>query len=248
MARTRTRAEMLAQARALSDQANSTNTDSTEVVVWLNQAITGLWDRLVRADAMRHARVCEMTTTSAVREYDFTDAAVFTPTADDFMSLVGVSYLQGPVSKEVPLEPFSIHERGFMDYDNQGPWPGAYARWSVRYQGQDGSDARLVFDRDPEPGPKYRLYYVRAAPELASDISVFDGINGWEDEAVYTVAILLMQREESDPSVLIQEREVIRQRIQAGAAKRKRRSSQVASVFDPTMHSDFNDFSNRRFW
>lgn len=235
MARTRTRAEMVAQALALADAGDSENTDATGRVTFLNQAIAGLWGQLVSADPSRYARRSVLTVASNTLEYDFADAAAFSPAPTDMMSVLGASYVRSSPYREVPLDRFAFAERGVWDErDLAIPNPGQIVRWDVRYQGQDGSDARFVFDRQPEVGATYWVYTIRSAPELEGDGEVFDGINGWEDEAVYTTAILLLQAEESDTSALMMERETIRARIKGLAPKRVAgRSKVVASVWWP---------------
>lgn len=250
MARTRTRATMIAQARALADQDDSDNTDAADAIVWLNQALAELWDLLVKADPRRHARRSDLTVASGVREYDFADAGAFSPTVEDLMSVLGVSYVYRAPLQEIPLDPFAFGERGVdeSELDQYTPYPGAGVRWDIRYQGQTGEDARLIFSRDPEVNALYYVYVVRSCPELDSDLDVFDGVNGWEDFAVYTTAILMLQREESDASVLMAERARIELRIAALAPKRiAGRSKVIATAWSPD-GSHHHHHHRRRFY
>lgn len=231
MARTRTRQEMRDQARVLADAVDSTNTSDSEANTLLNQEIASLWDMLVDAQPTRYSVTTTLTTTSGTLSYDFADGAAFSPTAADFMAILGVDYIQGTTRKS--LDRFDFNDRDTLSRELPfDSYPGSRVRYDVRGQGVDGTDTRLVFDRSPISGPVYEVHYVQAAPELASDVATFDGINGWEDFPVYGLAILMMQREESDPSVLMAKRMEIRERILKLASKRDvGRSSQVASVW-----------------
>lgn len=229
MARTRTAGEMLAQARVLSNTQDSTHVSAAEGLDLVSQACASLWDRLTTVNPMRFARRSTLTTTAGTREYDFA-AASFSPTASDMMAVVGVSYIDG--DDMIPLEPFSFSERG--DAAGWEGTDGASVRWDVWYQHVEGDAARLVFDRDPAVGALYYVHYVRSIPMFALEEDIFDGINGWEDEAIYTVAIQLATAEESDETaaLLRVERQEIRDRIGKLAPRRViGRSKQVASVW-----------------
>jgi 2-hydroxychromene-2-carboxylate isomerase len=220
MARTRTVAQMLARAAVLSGTVDSTHVNATERLDLLNQAITSLWDRLTTVSPTRYMTPTTITAVAGQREYTL-------PT--NFMALVGVSYIQG--NDVVPLAPFSYHERGTgLHATQRGPYPGQFVRFDVLYQGATGTATRLVFDDDPTG--TYRADYVTVAPTLVLTTDTFDGINGWEDEAVYTVAIDLALAEQSDTSELRAEREDIRQRIAKLAPRRViGQPKQVASVW-----------------
>lgn len=236
MPRTRTLAQLRARARVLADAVTSTNTSDAEANVEINEAIAELWDLECKADPKRHMRRVVLTASSGVRSYDFA-AADFSPTAADFYSLVGVKYI-GTDNEEEPLQPFEFHDDGPLERRPQ-QYPhsyGALVRYDVRYSGIAGADVRLVFDADPEPGPRYAVYYTRAAPTLASDLDAFDGVNGWEEWVALRVAIRIRDREETDTSVLQAELARAYQRITTMAPQRDAgRSKQVASVWARSM-------------
>lgn len=56
--------------------------------------------------------------------------------------------------------------------------------------------------------------------EFVVDDDYIDGINGWEEWITLDVAIKCLKKEESDPSLLIQEQQAIEQEIMADAAQR----------------------------
>jgi len=223
---------MREQAYALADASDSENTPVADANVWLDQAIAELWDLLVTTDPQRYMVTTTLTAVDGERRYSFDDASVFSPVASDFMALVGVDFVRE--SERSPLEPFSFHDRGTLDYHQSLPLVrrGTDVRYMVQGQGVDGAQTRLVFDVLPAAGPNYEVHYVQAAPELVDDTATFDGVNGWEDWAIYDVAILIANREETRTDVLERKRAAIQKRIEGMAPRRDvGRSGQVATVW-----------------
>lgn len=210
MARTRTLEAMRDQARALADMTNTNFVTDAEANVLLNQAIAELWSMLTTTSPQRYMTSSVVTMVAGTREYSL---------PDDFMALLGVDWVVG--NDRYPLEPFSLNERGV------GPYAGITSldpctpgcRYDIRYGGLDGSGARLVFDRDP-PAGSVQVLYVQAPQLLEADDDEFDGIAGWEDWAVLDVAIKMLAKEESDPSVYVAQQARLEQRIQGLAPKR----------------------------
>lgn len=66
----------------------------------------------------------------------------------------------------------------------------------------------------------YRIWYIPQASTLTSDSSTLDGINGWEEYVVVDAARKCLDKEETDTSSLIREKEMLRQRITAASARR----------------------------
>jgi hypothetical protein len=213
---------MLARAAVLSGTTDSEHVDAAERLDLLNQAIASLWDRLTTVAPTRYMTTTTIVAVPGQREYAL---------PNDVMAIVGVSYTYG--SDVVPLKPFSYNERGSSSLTYpRGPHPGQHVRFDVHGQGVAGADTRLVFDDDP--AGTYAVDYVPAAPELtaAGPGDTFDGINGWEDEAVYSVAIELALAEQADTSDLRANREEIRTRIAKLAPRRVvGQVKQVASVW-----------------
>ncbi len=69
-------------------------------------------------------------------------------------------------------------------------------------------------------GDIYRLWYNPKMTVMVSDSDSFDGINGWEEYVIIDAAIKMMNKEESDPSALMAEKQSITMRVQAMAADR----------------------------
>lgn len=196
--RARTRADMRGQARQYADAVNSQNTTDAQANLWLDQSIAILWRKLTKADVQRYMLTTTLTTTSSALEYDFADAAAFSPIASDLMALLGVDLMSNDMRQ--PLEPFGFNDRGSYSLP---PIVGSEVdvRYTIRRQGLGGGGARLAFDRRPQ-ARTYEVHYIQAPQTLAADGSTFDGIAGFEEWAILRVAILIKQRAEGDTSDL----------------------------------------------
>jgi hypothetical protein len=210
MARTRTLEAMRDQARALADMTNTTFVTNAELDVLLNQAIAELWSLLTAVVPQRYMLTAAITMVAGTREYAL---------PGDFMALVGVDWVRG--DDRYPLEPFALNDRAVGPYaggTSLDPWTPA-CRYDIRYGGLDGSGERLVFDRDP-PAGSVEVLYVQAPQLLEADDDVFDGVAGWEDWAVLDVAIKMLAKEESDPSMYVAQQARLDQQIKGLAGKR----------------------------
>lgn len=228
MARARTLAAMRIQARSYADAVDSLNTSESEANTWINQSLALLWGKLTNLDATRFMVTTVLTPNGAL-EYDFADAAVFSPTAEDIMSIVGIDRMISDA--RVPLDPFAWNDRGVSNLRSSGYLCQGDVRYAVHRQGIDGTDSRLVFDRVP-PAGTYQVHYIQAPPTLVGDLSTFDGVAGFEEWIVLRVAILMKDREESDPSVLMaMQREVENEIRTLGANRDAGRSHVPARVW-----------------
>lgn len=66
----------------------------------------------------------------------------------------------------------------------------------------------------PPEGQWMRLYYVPAPTILNSDSHIIDGVAGWEELIIVDAAIKMKDKEESDTTVLQQERQILVDRIE----------------------------------
>lgn len=73
--------------------------------------------------------------------------------------------------------------------------------------------ANMEFNPIPTSGT-YELVYIPVPGEMSADEDQIDGVLGWEEYVVIDVAIKLKQKEDSDPALLMAERERLLRRIQ----------------------------------
>ncbi len=77
---------------------------------------------------------------------------------------------------------------------------------------------------EPDATYQYAFMYYPSAPVLVDPADTIDDVNGWTEFIVVDAAMQLLQREESDVSVLMAQKEALRQRIQQAAANRDQAS------------------------
>lgn len=221
---------MRGQARAYADAVQSRNTTDAEANVWLNQWLAQLWGMLTTLDPLRFKVTTTLTTTGAL-EYDFADGTAFDPTAEDFMSIVGVDWMTS--GGRFPLSPYGFNDRAVDSVSSPAVFAALAqnARYAVHGQGIDGDATRLVFDRRPQAGT-YEVHYIQAPQDLAADGDTFDGVAGFEEWAVLNVAILIKDREDSDTTVLERRLARVESNIRTlGAARDSGRAPVPAKVF-----------------
>ena len=192
---------MLLDIRQRTNQEASTFVTDAELIEYLNQEIAELYGRIVQAQGPVHYR-----SSSSVSVVSGT--ALYNLPAD-FWQLQGVEATIGGVTGR--LRPFMPTEH---------PWlanGGTYA-WvtPVRYRLQ----ANQIEFLPATQSFTATLYYTAAPPRLVSGTDTFDGFAGYEVAAIYGACATVLQKEESDPSFYIGQRDRIYQHIQSVAAQR----------------------------
>ena len=179
MARSRTLGDMRNDVRLRADlPANNFVTDS-EIIEYLNQGIAELWDLIVAARGQEYyVKRYNFTTTAATELYAVPD--------DHFETL----YLECFVNNQrIRMRPYSLHERAPILGVTQLP-----ARpYAFRLQGPQIS--LLPIPDGPYP---CTLFYAPAAARLAADVDTFDGIDGWEEYAIWRAVAYVQQKEQLD--------------------------------------------------
>lgn len=230
MPRTRTREQIRDSARQLADQVGSTFVTDAAANFWIDQAVAELWDLLLAADPDRYLVTSNVNTTQGTKGYAL---------PADFYKLRGVDLLVG--SERYSLEPYQFAERNRYRAEAVAFPASEFSgvRYRVQRGGMTGSTGEIRFE--PDPGTNtYELHYLQAPQLLTTDGATFDGVAGWEDWVVYTVAIQMMLKEESDPSGLMAERARIEQRINRMAADRDMgRAPRI---------QDVREYSRRNLW
>lgn len=203
MPRTRTLAQLREEARQYADMEASSFVSDAEANRYVNQGLAELWHVLVQANPTRYAARVEVTTVAGTYEYTV---------PDDFAAAIMVERLRGSGSEDAyRLEPYELTE-GHVTDGHAWVDGSRGLRWTVVYQGTDGTGTRLRFNCDPQGG-FVRLWYVAAPEVLDNDADEWDGVAGWEEWAVLWAAEQMLAKEESDPSALIRRRSELTQRI-----------------------------------
>lgn len=146
----------------------------------------------------------------------------------DFYKALGVEVVVGQAPQGcVTMQPFTFAER------NQYALPGfpvVYGILVPKYR-IAGNTLWLV-PRPPPANLTIRVDYVPRPSSLTSDSDIIDGVSGWEDYVVVDAAIKALEKEESDVSVFMAQKQALLKRIQAAAENRDAGSpATVADVY-----------------
>lgn len=72
----------------------------------------------------------------------------------------------------------------------------------------------------PQAGQTLQIWYIPRDTNMVADTDVFDGISGWEEYVIVDVSIKALQKEESDVSALMAQKQAILTRIAQVAGNR----------------------------
>jgi hypothetical protein len=143
------------------------------------------------------------------------------PLPSDFRAVLGVEYQIN--SNQTPPW-IDIHRRNFNErnrYSYAGvPYANGYYYRPFHYylesQGQ-GNAAVWYLVLTPPPGATgtVRVWYRPVYLSMVEDTDAIDGGNGWDEYVVIDAAIKCLQKEESDVSVLMAQKQAMLQRIEA---------------------------------
>lgn len=210
-----TLAELKTQARQRSDMENSEFVSDSELTSYINASLAELHDLLIASynDDYVMEEYLFVSTTSL--DYDL---------PADFYKLRGIDVRRGPTGQWATVKRYNFNRRNEQQ--------NAYA-WNLL--GLPYIEYRLVgskvrFNRVPDAALEFRIWYHPKATKLAVDADTYDDINGFAEYVVVDAAIKMMQKEESDVTVLLGQKEALRQRITAMAANRD--ANESASVTD----------------
>lgn len=180
------------QVRARADQQNSQFISDTELLGFINGSASALYDMLVEVAEDYFIKKSVITILTDVTDYDL---------PSDFYKVLGVDYYVN--SKPVPMSRFNFRDRHLYNYLDARPEIVRYAVWG----------SQLIFKPRAPNIATVNLWYVPRITLLVDDTDVLDGVNGWEEYIILDAAIKCMIKEESDPSALITQLTLVKDRI-----------------------------------
>jgi hypothetical protein len=197
-----TLAQLKVMVRERADMENSTFIGENELTTYINLAYGEYYDIVVSKYEDNYTVETEFTIASG---------ATAGTLPSDFMKLRGLDYQNG--SSFQSLRKFQFSERN-NSRDTTNTYNGHTER---RYR--VSGDRLLILPEDKAPGT-YHIWYVPVYPKLVAEADTIGGVNGWEDLVVIQAAIYMLQKEESDVSVLQMQKDAIIKRISSLAANR----------------------------
>lgn len=215
--------ELKTRARERSDMETSDFVTDSELTGYINSSLAELYDLLVSAYGEDYflADPFAITTSNNISDYAL---------PDDFYKLKGVdAKING--SDWYSVRPFNFNERN----RNQDVTWGLIGGPNVRYRIM-GSKIKL----SPLPNGAYplQLWYVPSAPVLAVDADEFNDVNGFSEYVIVDAAIKMLQKEESDVSVLMAQKMTLKRRLEEMSLNRD--AGQPESVSD--IYAENNEF------
>lgn len=209
MATEMTLLELQTAVRQRSDMVNSTFISDAELTSYINQSYFELYDILVTAYGNNYyaAIPYQFQTVYNVSFYDL---------PEDFYKMLGVDLQITPSSPAswVTLKPFNFIERNRYSVPN---FQSFYGVTNLRYRIQAN---QLWLNPVPSANQYIQLWYVPKMTSLSAPTDVVQGVSGWTEYIICDAAIKCMQKEESDVSVLMNQKMMLLTRISAAAENR----------------------------
>ena len=206
MANTKTLLELRTESRQRADQENSDFISDAELTGYINASYGEWYDIIVSRFEDYFTLDVELTIASG-------SSTLTLPT--DFHKLRGVDFKLSN-NDFYNLQKFNFNQRNV--YSNRNLTRIATNRFNRVYRIIGSSDVQ-VLPEDNAPGT-YKLWYVPIFTPLVSDSDTVNGYNGWEEYIIVDAAIKMMQKEESDVSVLMVQKQALLERIQSAAQNR----------------------------
>lgn len=134
-----------------------------------------------------------------------------------FYKLIGADLaLNNAVNAYVTINKFNFIDRNRFVYPNTAST--IYGVFNLQYRVM-GSN--IMFIPTPSGGQAIRLWYIPRLKELLQDTDITDtGISGWLEYVIVRAAKYALDKEESDSSVLTQEIQFLKARIEETASNR----------------------------
>jgi hypothetical protein len=213
---------LMAQQRA--DRVNSQFVTIPEWNTYLNQSAFELYDLLVTLYEDQYTAPPTLFQTDGLTfQYPLPDGArtyltqaglTFTP--PPFYKLLGVDLgLDLSTNAWITLRKFDFIARNRYVFPNiTSTFLGVF---NLRYRLFGNT---LYFIPTPSAGQFVRLWYVPRMAQLLKDTDQLDGVSGWTEYVIIDAAIKALQKEESDVSVLLAQKQMIIDRINSSAMNR----------------------------
>lgn len=180
-----------------------------ELISYINQSYFELYDLLVSAFGNNYY---------VASPYSFTTDGVNELFAlpSDFYKLLGVdlSLSGGTPGSWLTVKHFEFNDRNRYSVPN---FQAFYGVTNLRYR---LNGANLWLTPTPASGQSIQLWYVPRMTTLSALSSTADGISGWTEYIICDAAMKCLQKEESDVSVLMAEKQALKLRIEAMAENR----------------------------
>jgi len=226
-------AEIRLAAQQRADRVNSNFVTLPELNSYINQSYFELYDLLVTVYEDYYTTTPVQFFTDGVSfQYPLPNGILtfqngltntnFVP--PPFYKLMGVDLGLNTNSTQngyVTIDKFQFIERNKYGYPNTSQ--AFYGLLNMKYRlfGTPSLNNTMIqFIPTPSANQVVRLWYIPKVQELLQDTDTLDGISGWTEYIITDVAIKILQKEESDVTVLAAQKLDLRKRINDSAINR----------------------------
>lgn len=222
-----TLSELRTQCRQRADMESSDFVSDSELTSYINASIAELHDLMVQSYGADY-----FVSTHTFTTVPNTDSYALPA---DMYKLMGVD-IQISGNDYASLHMFNFNERNRYKGSTVRSILGAP---DLRYR-VVGSN--ILFSPAPDSAKIVKLWYVPVATKLAADSDVYNDLNQYAEYVVVDVAMKMMQKEESDVTVLMAEKQLLTKRFTE--ASQNRDAGESESVSD--IHAEDEDYFFRR--
>lgn len=193
-----TLADLRTQSRQRSDMENSKFVSDTELTSYINSSIAELHDIMIQSYGNDYF-VIPFTFNTTIGQSTYA-------LPDGFYKLHGVDVkLNG--QNFTTVKKFNFNERNRF---NETVLWNVLGIPSIRYRIIGNN---IVFSPIPDTDVEVQLWYTPVATKLVADADVLDDLNQYAEYVITDAAIKMMQKEESDVTVLAAQKTALLQRI-----------------------------------
>lgn len=208
------------RAQQRADRVNSNFVSTTEWNFYINQSYKELYDLLITLyEDYFIAEPYLFVTTGSKYSYALPNGVLIGTDSiktKPFYKLIGVDCaLSANNNAWVSLNKFEFINRNKYVYPNITSTFFGVFNMQYRLMGSN-----LQFIPTPSANQTIRVWYIPRLADLLADTDVLDGVSGWTEYVIIDAAIKALQKEESDVSVLMAEKQMLIDRIQASGMNR----------------------------
>lgn len=232
----------LSELRQTAQQrADRLNSDFVTLPEWnsnINQSLLELYDLLITTyEDYYMASAVSFTTDGTNYLYALPNGTNYS-SAQAFYKLAGVDLgLNNAANAYVTIKKFNFIDRNNYIYPNTNSTQ--YGVFNMRYR---LVGTNIEFIPTPSASQTVRLWYVPRLPKLLADTDITTtGISGWLEYVIVDAAIKALQKEESDVSVLMAQKQALIKRIEESAMNRDQ--GQADTISD-TRQSSWNGWGS----
>ncbi len=220
---------LLSQQRA--DRVNSKFITDSEWNTYINQSYFELYDLLVTLYEDYYLASPLSITTDGSAHFALPNGTNYSSAAP-FYKLMGLDCaLNSTNNAYVTLKRFDFIDRNKFVFPNITSTPLGVFNMQYRVM---GSYVEMI--PIPSAGQVLRLWYIPRLTQLLSDTDIADGVSGWTEYMICDAAIKALQKEESDVSVLMAEKQALIARIQGSGMNRD--ASQPDTISNTRSYAD----------